>query len=90
MSPNQQFLRYQAKNEYTHVSALIVRNPARAIEIAKKGHSLLPELIVGPRTTYFQGQNERKRILRSMPWRSGTKAHRLALPTVRCTKQVTK
>lgn len=66
MSPNRQFYRFSAKNNYLHVSAPIVANPARAIEMATKGHSLLPELIVGLRKTYNVGNNAAKRAYRAI------------------------
>jgi hypothetical protein len=50
---------------YLHVSAPIIQNPARALEMAAKGFSLLPELVVGPTETFNAGRNLDKRMKRA-------------------------
>lgn len=87
MSSNRSFLK--SRERLVHVSAPIIPNPARLIELAAQGHSILPEHIVGPRTTFFKRKNENKRRERIIKWRKGTKLTLLAFPVVRCTKKVT-
>lgn len=62
MSPNKRYI----QGKYLHVSAPIVPNPKRAIEMAVKGHSILPEFIVGHGKTYNVGRNAAKRAYRTL------------------------
>lgn len=88
MSPNRAF--NLSRGRYIHVSAPIIPNPARAIEMATTGYSILPEHIVGPRTMFFKRRKQGKREMRRVfTFAAGTKLYRLASPVVRCTKKVT-
>lgn len=88
MSPNRAFR--ESRERFLHVSAPLIPNPARQIEIALKGHSILPEIVVGHRTTYFQKRNQAKREhMVRQAWNDDSKYVRLARPVVRCTKKVT-
>jgi len=79
MSPNRAFR--ESRERFLHVSAPLIPNPARQIEIALKGHSILPEIVVGHRVTFCKKINQRKRQRAEMYGTSYQR--RLAQPTVR-------